>query len=278
MNNKNSENHNTYRIPYILTGLMFGILFAACMIIFNFVIFEVAGIVLNVVRMITYFMALLIIFSISVRFSVINEIKNPDNFIPRRNTFYYFRQIAFISGILVLMNIAVSIAGLIGVSILGGLLLHLDSIFLREFLLKLPAFILYILMAYKMFIRYGYMDSQRKIFNLNLKMLAVIMAIILMLPSAVHNSFLFKSTLINGSVNVNTLLNPGVGTYIIEAYDYFRPNENFNSINAVLIFLSVLITFTLQAVIFWFAYKRGKQIFIRQHIRKTYEYETDENI
>jgi hypothetical protein len=177
------------------------------------------------------------------------------------------------------MSLGASFIGTIVNGFLGGLLNNIvKNQFLRGFLIKFPMFILYLSFIYKMFIRYGFMDSQRKIFNQSFKVLTVIVSLIIMIPNAVYDSMFYTSTLDALIVNVQSFLSPNVDKLIVEYDGYSYLNENFTTINIILVLLTVLLTFIIQSCVALFAYKRGKQIFIKEHIRKTDEYETDENI
>ena len=75
-------------------------------------------------------------------------------------------------------------------------------------------------------------------------------------------------------LNVQTVLSPNVGKFINDGYEIFT-NEDFN---IFLVPVTVILTFAIQTAVSWFAYRRGKQIFMKNHIRIIDEYETDENV
>jgi len=184
----------------------------------------------------------------------------------------------FFTLMIVLMSLAASLVGMVFCAFIGGIFYNIDHAFFSEFLLKLPFFALYISLVYKMLVRFGFMDSQRKIFNPNFKMISFIISFIIMLPGLVHDNFFYSATLNDGTINVQTFLSPGTGVYTIESDGFILVNENFGALNIILIALTILLTFAIQAFIFRFAYNRGKQIFIKEHIREVNEYEMDENI
>jgi len=273
-NNKNSLNLSIYRQSYFITGLFFLIVFSTCLILFNLadgflpltlilaVIFAFAGTLLTCLRC-----------------NKANRIVNPAGFNPKRDTAYYFRRMGFMIIMMYLMCMGVSFAGTFISALVSGFLANSpslrDNLFLRGFIIKLPMFAIYLSFIYKMFIRYGFMDSQRKIFNLNLKMLSVIISLILMTPTAAYDSMFYTSTLDTFVVNLQTVFSPNV-EFVIRDYGEIQGiNEDFSMI---LVIIALLAAFIIQMAVAWFAYSRGKAIFIKQHIRKLDEYETDENI
>ena len=279
-NNNNSVKLAAYLNSYITAGVLFGIIYILSMILFGLVTEQASGVMLYFISGAAYISAFIIAGITAVRCAKANKIKNPDIFTSPRDTAYYFKRVAFIAIMIILMNLAASLVGMFANAILASVFLRIENIFLREFFIKLPVFILYIIFVYKMLVRYGFMDSQRKIFNKNIKTLAFIIALLVLLPSLVYDNYFYSPTFSNESlavVNVQTILSPAEGSYIFE-YDGMIENENFGVLNIILIGLSVLATFIIQIFIFRFAYNKGKKIFIKQHIREVGEYETDENI
>ena len=281
MNDKNidSVKISTYLSSYIVAGVLFGIIFALSMTLFNFVAYQSSSIIMNLVFTAALISAFIITGITAVRCAKANKIKNPDIFTPPRDTVFYFKRIAFFVIMIVLMSLAVSLIGMFVNALWLGIVKKITAhAFFSEFLLKLPMFIVYLVFIYKMLVRYGFMDSQRKIFNPDLKIITFIIAFIIMLPGLAHSNFFYVSSLNDGMINVQTVLSPSVGTYTIESDGYVVPNENFGAFNVIMIAVTVLVTFAVQACVFAFAYKRGKKIFMKQHIRETDEYEMNENI
>ena len=272
----------TYRNSYIISALFFAVLFMLCMILFYFVSYEGAGFISNSMWLLSLIFAGVILAVTSVRCAVFGKMKNPEKFDPPRNAMYYFKRAGYIVLMVFLMSLAASLVGRVVTTLFGGIFYRIDNTFFSEFLLKLPIFALYLSFVYKMLVRFGFMDSQRKIFNPNLVTLAFITAFILLLPGLVFANYFYAPALAtDGSMNVQTILSPCNGTYITEfdGLGVFRYlNENFTVSNAVLIGFTVVLTFALQSVFFMFAYYRGKKIFIKQHIRQLDEYAMDENI
>jgi len=272
----------TYRNPYILAALFFVILFALCMVLFYFVSYEGAGAIINIIRLFSFLCAGAALVATAVRCAASNKINNPEKSDPPRNAPYYIKRIGYIVLMVFLMSLAASLVGMVVATFFGGIFYKVGDTFLSEFLLKLPIFALYLSFVYKMLVRFGFMDSQRKIFNQNLVTLAVITAFILLLPGLVYSNYFYAPALAtDGMMNVQTIISPCSGTYITEfdGLGVFRyANENFGAGNAVLIGVTVILTFAVQLFFFRFAYSRGKKIFIKQHIRKLDEYAMDENI
>jgi len=274
--------NTTYRNSYIIAALFFALLFALCMFLFYFVSYEGSGFIINLMRMLSFIFAGVVLTVTAVRCAVTGKIKNPDKFDPPRNTAYYLKRVGSIVLMIFLMSLAASLVGMVIATFFGGIFYRVNNTFFSEFLLKLPIFALYLSFVYKMLVRFGFMDSQRKVFNPNLKTLSFIIAFILLMPSLVCSNYFYAPALAtDGSMNVQTILSPCYGTYITEfdGLGVFRYiNEDFAVSNAVLIGTTVLLTFIIQLFFFRFAYYRGKKIFIKQHIRQVDEYAMDENL
>ena len=279
MNNMNNANKKSFGFNYsfVVAWAFFAIAFLANVTAFNFV-----ARILGVMQTFSYVTALLVAVLICVRYSKKSRLKNPNGFDPPRDAFYYMKRMGFIVLITVLMSTGASLIGGFVNALFGGFLQNsVYNVFLRGFILKLPIFALYLSFIYKMFIRYGYMDSDRKIFNPDFKMLSVIVALIIMIPNAVYDSMFFTSPSDMAGwymVNVQTLLSPNIDKFIIESDGWSYVNENFTAINIILVFITVLLTFAIQAGVAVFAYRRGKKIFMKQRIRIIEGYEMDENI
>ncbi|MCL1859551.1 MAG: hypothetical protein FWF92_10020 [Oscillospiraceae bacterium] len=270
MNNKNNISFNG---SFITAGILFIISFLFCIIVFN----TVGGMsFFPLVLTASFIMALMCVFLVCIRYAKANKIKNPDAFNPPRDTFYYLKRMGFAVLMTFLMSMGVSFIGTFASAIFTGMLNNnTDSLFLRGFLLKLPMFIIYLSFIYKMYVRYGFIDCEKKIYNFNFKFLTVIASLIFMIPNAVYDSMFYTAALDTFIVNVQTVLSPNVDKYIME---FGVPKEINKDFNIILVAVTILLTFAAQTAVSCFAYKRGKQIFIKEHIRKLDEYEMDENI
>ena len=271
-----------YRGLYITAAVFFAVLYALCMALFYSVTYEAAGVIMNFMRALSFVFAGVVVILVSVRCAAINKIKSPEGFDPPRDAMYYIKRVCYITLMIFLMSLAASMVGMVVATLFGGIFYRIENTFFSEFLLKLPVFILYLSFVYKMLVRFGFMDSQRKIYNLNLRTLAFIIAFILLLPGLIHANYFYAPALAtDGTMNVQTIISPCAGTYITEfdGLGVFRyENEDFGTVNMILIGLTSLLTFAVQLFFFRFAYDRGKKIFIKQHIRQLDEYKTDENI
>ena len=269
--NKKSNSISTYRGSYIVAIILFVIIFALCLVTYNFT----GSTLFPLTLVIAVIAAIIGGFIVCYRCSAVNKIKNPDGFNPPRDMFYYLKRMGFFVIITFLMCMGISFIGTFLNGIVGGIIYNnVENLFLRGFMIKLPMFIVYLTLIYKTQIRYGFMDSERKIFNPNLKTLSMIISLILMIPNAVYDSMFFTSPLDTFILNIQTVLSPNIDRAVTEIDGYTYLNEDFNMI---LVIGALLLTFAIQAIVIQFAYKRGKQIFIKQHIREI-DYDMDENI
>ena len=299
--NRNSVKNPTYIMAYIVAAVLYISVFALCVVLFGLVTYQASGVILNLTHMIALVAALAIAFILCTRCAKEHKIKNlgipvstndkldffdPDQtrnkktdiYFKPRDTFYYLGRLSFFVLMIVLMNIAACLVAMCAVALLGGVLLRMENAFFREFVVKAPAFVLYLSLVYKMLVRYGFIDSQKKIFNANFKMITFITTSMIMIPTAVCDSFFCIPAVQALIVNIQTVFNPNIGVYIVEEDGFMVLNESFGAGNVAMICAIVLFTFLLQICIFRFAYNRGKKIFIKQHIRQVDEYEMDENI
>jgi len=310
--NRNSIKNPTYTRAYIVTATLFVLLFALCVTLFNLVTYQASGVILNLTYGVAIAAALISALLLCTRCAKMHAVKNlgvpattdgkldffdisastsdklnsfdsgrnkkKDIYFKPRDTFYYLGRLGFFVLMIFLMNLAASLVGMCAVALFGGALMRVENALLRELAVKLPTFALYLSLVYKMLVRYGFMDSQKKIFNANFKLLTFIISSMVMLPAAVCDSF-FSIPAANALVvNVQTVFSPNIGVYIVEEDGFMIFNESFGAGNVVAICLGLLLTFSVQVCVFCFAYRRGKEIFVKQHIRQIGEYEMDENI
>lgn len=278
INNKKSYQISIYRYSYIVTAIFIAILFAICSGVFYSVTYEASVIVLNFTRVIAYIAAGTNAVLICFRCAKINKLKNPDGFIPPRDMFYYLKRMGFMTLMMILMNIALSVGVFWEASFFGKMFEQIDDLFIRELTMKLPFFIIYLVYIYNIFQKYGFMDSQKKIYNINFKMLTVIITFITMIPGIVYDNFISIRDIEKCSLSIQAVFSPHNGIYTVMENGKPVLNENFTVFNLLLIIVTILFTFALQAGTAWFAYRRGKHRFIKDYLSRPDEYETDENI
>ena len=299
--NMGSIKSPTYNRAYIVAFVIILIEFSACVALFSLVTYQASGIILGLANMFAVFAAFTVALLLCMRcakehklkiqstpvpaedslnFFASDEkkIKNPNIYFAPRDTFYYLKRVGFFAIMIVLMDVAASFVGMCVVALFGGALYMIDNMFVRELVVKLPMFVLYISLVYKMLVRFGFIDSQKKIYNIDFKIITFLVSVILMMPSAVCDSFFDISATESLLVNIQTVLTSNAGSYIMEDGGFMEINESFGASNIFLICIALLVTFAFQIGIFWFAYSRGKKIMIAEHIRKVDEYEMDENI
>ena len=275
MNNiKNKNNRIHFRNYFIAAGILLFAIFAICLFTFNFISYEASGVILNFTRIIAYIAAFLNAGFICINCAKFSKIKNPDGFKPPRDMAFYLKRMIFNILLVVFVSLAASIIGSVANVFVGGILMQNSNSFLQGFILKLPMFIIYLAFIYKVFAQNGFTDCKSKIFNPDFKTLAIMLSILVMLPDAIYDSMFITSLTEAFVVNVQTVFSPNAGLYFVDS-GIAELNGEFN-ITGVLI--SILITFSIQSIVAWFAYRRGKQIFIKEQIRQSDEYETDENI
>jgi len=275
MNNiKNKNNIIHFRNSILAAGIHLTVIFAICLVTSNFVLYEASGFILNIARITAYIATFLCAGYISINYAKASKHKNPDGFNPKRDMAFYFKRMVFNILLVVFVSLGASVIGSAANMLVGGLLMNISNLFLQGFILKLPMFIIYLAFIYKVFVQSGFTDCKSKIFNPNFKLLTVMLSLLVMVPDAIHDSMFLTSLTEAIVVNVQTVFSPNVGLYFVEN-GFAEFNEKFNIIGVL---ISILITFSIQAVVAWFAYKKGKQIFIKEQIRQSDEYETDENI
>jgi len=275
---KKSADFNVSKHSYIILGLFSAIIFVGSLLLFNFVSYIAMGVALIIAVFSAGISAALCVVLICVRYSLAFKIKNPAD-ASNKNAIFYIKRMLYTVFMIILMSVAASLIGTFINGLFGGIVMkNVNNAFLSGVIVKLPIFVLYLSFVYKMLIRYGFVDCGKKMHNINFKMLSVIIALMLMLPMAIHGSMYFTSLAETSILNVQTVFSPNVDKYVMsdDIYkDEIIPNEDFN---IFLVFLSTAVAFAAQFGVFWFAYRRGKQIFMKERIRILDEYEIDENV
>jgi hypothetical protein len=192
--------------------------------------------------------------------------------------FYYLKRMGFIVLMLILLNIAMSL-GVFWVSSFGIYLLdQIDDLFIRELIVKLPFFIVYLAAIYGIFQSNGFMDSQKKIYNKNFRILSVIVTFMTMVPGVVHDNFILIRAVEKGNLNIQAVLSPHSGIYTVMEGGRVALNENFSSLDMLAIIFAILFTFALETAVTWFAYSRGRRRFIKDYLINPDEYDTNEKL
>ena len=278
INVKKNKNIDAYNSSYIVTMAFFAILLAICLGIFYAVNYEASIIVLNFMRAIGYILAFVSAVLVCFRCAMVGKLKNPDGFSSPRDIFYYLKRMGFIVIMMLLMNIACSM----GVFWVSYFFMHsldqIDNLFVRELIMKLPFFVLYLAAIYGTFQKYGFMDSQKKIYNMNFRALSIAITFMTMVPGAVHDNFAYIRAIERCDLNIWTIFGPHNRLYTMMENGRVVVNENFNVLSLLPIVFAILGTFAAVAGLSLFAYNRGKRRFKKDYLTRVDEYETDENI
>lgn len=278
INRKKKKNYDVFSRSYLVTGIFFAFLFAVCLFVFYSVTYEAAATALNFLRVVAYALAFVAAILICFRCAASNKLKNPDGFVPPRDMFYYLKRMGFIVLMLILLNIAMSL-GVFWVSSFGIQLLdQIDDLFIRELIVKLPFFIVYLAAIYGIFQSNGFMDSQKKIYNKNFRILSVIVTFMTMVPGVVHDNFILIRAVEKGNLNIQAVLSPHSGIYTVMEGGRVALNENFSGLDMLAIIFAILFTFAVETAVTWFAYSRGRRRFIKDYLINPDEYDTNEKL
>ena len=269
MNTKNSK-----KFLFIITGVFAGIVLILSLILFNFAaptptaIQMIFGISIST----AVISALILTFVISTRYKVSNKINGGD-----KTSGYYFKRICFTVVCIFLMSTVISEAvGMFVNAIVGGMRYNMigeGRYFLQGFIVKAPLFLIYLALVWNLMSQQGYKDANRKVFNFNLKILSVAIAVLLLIPGAVSDSTYGTQRIANlGGVNIQAVFSANQDTYIREDIYIVGRNPDFN---IVLTAFTVLLAGVIQVAVAMFAYWRGKQEFLKKRLNPA-EVETDE--
>ncbi|MCL2518775.1 MAG: hypothetical protein FWF15_09450 [Oscillospiraceae bacterium] len=274
MNNIKNQTMKFIR-SFVTVGIIFILSFSLCLLVYNLVADGHSyTIAIQLTMAVVAIISLIGTFIISVRFADASKLKNPAAN-PPRDVAFYFKRMAFIIVITILISAAASVIGTFANSFFGGVLNdNIDSMFTRGLILKLPVFIIYLMFLYKFFKREGYTDSKSRMFNLNLIIFSIIIALTLMLPYAIRDIMFYADTFDAFLINIQTVFSSNIGMYTME-YGSYIANEHFN---ILLIIISMLVTFSLQVGVAYIAYIRGKQNLQNEQIQKLDEFEINENV
>ena len=142
MNNVKNQTIKFTR-SFITVGIIFIISFVLCLLVYNLVSNANSyTMAIQVAMAVVAIAALIGTFIISVRFADASKLKNPAS---PQNVGFYFKRMAFIIVITILISAAASVIGTFANSFFGGVLKdNIDSMFIRGLILKLPVFIIYL--------------------------------------------------------------------------------------------------------------------------------------
>jgi len=170
-----------------------------------------------------------------------------------------------------------------GVSFVGGILMFtvvtltrnmVENFLLGGAIFPLLMFMVYLLGLYKNFIKLGFQDAQNQKFNLNFKMMTLILVLMFIAPMAIFGNAYATYYLQNGLfVDFRSFFSFNINLMLVD--DYIRM-ETLTSVGMGTLIAKVFFTLVLEMAVAIFAYIRGKAIFVKQHLRKTDDYETDE--
>ena len=278
MRSKNNTVMPSYQNCYFVAGALYVAVFAICVALFSFVTYEASGIILNITRAIAYVSAFAAAVLMCARCEKANKINNPDIFTPPRNLIYYVKRMGYAAITIVLANLVASFLGGFAIGLVGSFLFGMDNLFVRDFIFKLPAFAIYLVIVYRFFAGYGVKDCQRKIYNLSFRMFTVAIACLTLLPGAIYDNFFVMSATNKIYLNVQSVFGPNDGIYFIDEDRYSALNENFNGFNVFLIIATVILAFAAQMAVAYFAYENGRKAFVKEQIRKSDENDFFENI
>ncbi|MCL2772335.1 MAG: hypothetical protein FWD71_03205 [Oscillospiraceae bacterium] len=279
---KKTNRANVKKSLYITSILFFAIVFILSAVIFYFSSYSAAHFLEIAVLIVAAIIIIIVSFIICSNYAKMNGA--PENsadgmdYDKTKNMTYYLKRMWLAIILLVLISIAISFAGgfILG-GFMSGFRNKITNSFLQGIVLKGPMFIIYMIIIYNMFIKQGFMDAERKIFNLSFKILSVITAFIFMIPNMIFDSMYDTYYIGAPSVNVHSVLSPNIDLYLV---DPDSGKVAFNShFNMILVIFTVLLTLTIEFGVMVFAYKRGKKCFIDQHTRKldkNEEYQIDE--
>ncbi|MCL2773435.1 MAG: hypothetical protein FWD71_08800 [Oscillospiraceae bacterium] len=267
---------------YIVSLIFFAVIFIVSSIIFYFASYNFAPSLLIIAIIIAGIVTVALSFAVCGIYAKYNSAKlgaseNPDDgmdYDKKKNSGYYLKRMYFTIIILVAGSFAFSLIGGFADSIFGGFSRNnITNTFLQGMIIKVPVFVVFMLFIYNMFVKFGAMDAERKVYNFGFKILSIILTFIFMIPNMIFDSMYDTSTP-SIPLNVHTVLSPNVDIYHVDQTD---GTVTFNSdFNMILVIIMVLLTLAVEVGVMLFAYRRGKKLFMEQRMRKDEEYQTDE--
>jgi len=264
---------NSKKFLLIITAVFMGIMLLGSLLLLNFVHPDASGMAFWILQPIAGFAVLILSFVTASHYRNLNRASGGD-----KDFGYYFKRIWTTLILMFLMSVVISEAvGLFYNGIVGGTRIRMiDSgrFFMQGFIAKGPLFALYLVLIYNMFSQQGFRDANRKVFNAHLKILIVALVFLLMLPAAVHDSMHHTQFVAGfGGINIQAVFSANVDVYAVDPItDYVMVNNNFN---IFLTAFTVLLALAVQMAVAIFAYKRGKQAFLKKRLNPA-EVETDE--
>ncbi|MCL1792676.1 MAG: hypothetical protein FWG34_02280 [Oscillospiraceae bacterium] len=187
----------------------------------------------------------------------------------------YLKRIWLVVVIIFLFGFGMSLVGGIATCAIVTITKNMvDGYFLGGAIFPLLVFAIYLFWLYKNFTKFGFQDAQKQVFNLNFKILSLTLALICVIPMVISGNAYGMYYLQNGFfVEFRSFLGFTIDMNLI---DDFAAPEIVTGVAVGVLILKVLFALAVEMVVAAFAYMRGKAIFVKQHMQKNDEYQTDE--
>lgn len=166
----------------------------------------------------------------------------------------------------------------LGLSFASGIITYLVVMLMRGresilgILFTLPMFVLYLACIYRSFVKLGFDDAQKRIFNLKFMIITLALMLMFVMPSAlfdnIYSTYYFQDGLF---VSVRSVFNFRVDLNVVDHYIV----ETQPDIGVLMIILTLL-TLAIEMGVAIFGYTRGKTGFIARHMKRDKDYRTDD--
>ena len=254
----------------ITTAIFFGLLVLINSAIFKLIVSGPALVISSIISWAV--VAVLSVVSVLV-YTTINKTRETE-YKNGKKTVNYFKNMWITIILISLFSFGMSCAGGAVTSFTMSLLVNrVDSVFLNGAIFVIPAFVLYLVCLYKNFVKLGFLDSQKQVFNLYFKILTLILLMMFVMPSAIfgniYSTYYFQAGYF---ANIRSVFSFNIDLEVIGDY-VIETTEGINIISSV---IKTLLTLAIEMSVVIFAYIRGKAIFVKRHLKNEPDYKTDE--
>jgi len=250
----------------IMTAIFFVLMIAVNSVIFKFVL---SGPALVNTCIVSWIIVGILSLVIAARYSHLNRTNNGTN---KED---YIIRIWSVLIVMVLFWFGLSlVGGIVTFAVVTFMKNGFGTVFLNGAIIPILMLAVYLLGVYKNFIKLGFQDAQEQRFNLNLKILTLLLLLMFVMPMAIFgNAYSTYYPQTGFLVDFRSIFSFNIDLTLVD--DPILP-ETVTKANMVFVMAKALFVLAAEMAVAVFAYVRGKAVFIKQHIRQGDDYQTDE--
>jgi len=248
----------------IEAAVFFVVLFAINL----FIIWAIlSGPALIIATIVTWIVTALLSLAVASKYARLNGLHSDGG----RKIKHYLKRSWAIIILMALFGIGISFSGGLITNFIVGLIWR-DGGNIMGIFFTLPMFVLYIACIYRSFVKLGFDDAQKQVFNLKFHIVTLLLVLMFVMPSAIFDNVYSTYYFQDGAfVGVRSIFNFNID---LDVVDHFVV-ETLPDIDVGTVMLTLLVlAIEMGAAVF--AYTRGKVMFVKRHMKRDKDYRTDE--